>query len=81
MKKIIPKKQLLCFQWALCHSYKFVSLIMMRKAEQVACKIQIYKVCKILLGEPQGKRILRKMTIGKYTRSSTESVVNKYVIL
>ena len=48
----------------------------MRRAEQVPCKIQICKVCKILLGESQRKRILQKTSVGKYTTSRAESVAN-----
>lgn len=60
MKKVILEKPRLSFQWDLCHSYKFISLIMMRRAEKVAYKIQICNVYKILLGESQGKKMLRK---------------------
>jgi hypothetical protein len=74
MKKIILDRPRLCFQWALRHSYKFTSLIMMRRAEQVAWKIQMCDIYKFLLGESQGKRILRRKSAGKYTSSSAESV-------
>lgn len=48
----------------------------MRKAEKVACKVQMCNVHNILLGVPQGERILQKTSITKYTGSTTESVAN-----